>query len=253
MPESEVVAIVVGASGSVGGTLASSLAAVPGWAVTATSRSIESLSGLSSTVDKQRVADLTLAEGVSDLEALTERVLVNRSAHAVLALPLGLFPGLLRLDEHVPDVVGKLIGSNCTAVVNALAATLPVLAKCGRADVFLFGSHAIGQGYPLMAPFIAAKAFIQELTEILQTEWGGKGIRSWCLNLGTVDSAAERQLLPHANPENWISPEEIADLVVELTTGPRAIMNGGVIPVYRHTLDRYETSFFDRIGRGLSE
>lgn len=166
---------------------------------------------------------------------------------------MGSFPGFFALDEMSALDNQKLVMDNCASVLNALAVTLPVMASAGGGDILLFGSHACGLGHPFMAGFSAAKAFIHDLALSSTSEWAPRGVRVTALSLGTVDSVAERQLLPDRDPAEWITPEEIAEWVAWFRSRPVRLDSGAVVPLFRPSGTRYSAAYLDRIGRGDSK
>ena len=70
------------------------------------------------------------------------------------------------------------------------------------------------------------------LVEALAEEYASEGIRANAVLPGTVDTEANRRSMPDADHSRWTAPEEIARVMVFLSSDQSAPVNGASIPVY---------------------
>ncbi len=99
-------------------------------------------------------------------------------------------------------------------------------------------------GPPNLGTYGASKAALVYLTKNAAHQWAWDGIRAFAINLGWAFTEGEQQTQTkiHAMPEDWsatigaqtpagrlILPQDIADLVVYLTSPSAQMMNGAAI------------------------
>jgi NAD(P)-dependent dehydrogenase (short-subunit alcohol dehydrogenase family) len=99
-------------------------------------------------------------------------------------------------------------------------------------------------GLPNLASYSASKAALVALTKHAANTFKRDGVRTFCINLGWVNSEGERALQTgfHNLPEDWhvsfgkrmpagrlIEPEDVAGLMAYLVSPSAQMMNGTVI------------------------
>jgi NAD(P)-dependent dehydrogenase (short-subunit alcohol dehydrogenase family) len=82
-----------------------------------------------------------------------------------------------------------------------------------------------------LAAYAAAKAGVLVLTEVLQREVEGDGVRVCALLPSTIDTPANRAAMPDADFSRWTSPAQIADVLVWLASEAAAPLRGALVPV----------------------
>lgn len=122
------------------------------------------------------------------------------------------------------------------------AAKHMVAAKSGV--IINVGSMIAYGGPPNLAAYSATKAALVALTKHAANTFKRDGIRTFCINLGWVNTEGERNLQTsfHGLPEDWhdaigkrmpagrlIVPEDVAELMSYLVSPSAQMMNGAVI------------------------
>ena len=82
-----------------------------------------------------------------------------------------------------------------------------------------------------MIAYTTAKAAVASLTQCLAEEVKGDGILVNAVVPSIIDTPANRQAMPDADPGTWASPEEIGRLILELSD-PRHEKTGALVPAY---------------------
>jgi len=128
------------------------------------------------------------------------------------------------------DQVGVLLGGTI-ATTTALS---QALRAAGSAVVINIGSVAGRQPFASLGAYGAAKAGVVHFTRVAAKELYPHGVRVLCVCPGVVDTPlmppSELRALRSALPSGRLqSAEEVADLVVALTSGEFAAMTGAVI------------------------
>ena len=80
--------------------------------------------------------------------------------------------------------------------------------------------------------YAVSKAGVVTLTEALAEETRDHGIQVNCIMPSTIDTEANRRMLPKADFTKWVDPEEIAEVILFLASDASKPTSGASIPVY---------------------
>jgi len=80
--------------------------------------------------------------------------------------------------------------------------------------------------------YAVSKAGVVTLTEALAEETKDYGIQVNCVMPSTIDTEANRRMLPKADFSKWVDPEEIAEVIMFLVSDASKPTSGASIPVY---------------------
>jgi NAD(P)-dependent dehydrogenase (short-subunit alcohol dehydrogenase family) len=69
----------------------------------------------------------------------------------------------------------------------------------------------------------------------MAAEYRHKGINTNCVLPGTIDTPENRQAMPNADYDRWVTPKEVADVILFLTSDASKAINGSCVPVYGRT------------------
>ncbi|HXH47455.1 MAG TPA: SDR family oxidoreductase [Bradyrhizobium sp.] len=119
---------------------------------------------------------------------------------------------------------------NVLTALNTSRAALPYLAasKAGRiVNVGAMGALQAGSG---MGPYAASKAGVHRLTEALADEWKGK-ITVNAVLPSVIDTKANRAGMPNADFSRWVTPHELAEVILFLASDAASGVTGALIPV----------------------
>lgn len=109
---------------------------------------------------------------------------------------------------------------------------IPLLKKSNKARVINIGSMGGYQGslkFPGLSHYSASKSALAVLTECLAEEFKSSDILFTCLALGAVQTEMFTEAFPNAKAP--VSPEEMADYIVNFAQTLQKDMNGKIIPV----------------------
>lgn len=106
----------------------------------------------------------------------------------------------------------------------------------GRGSIFLIGSRpgldaTMGKG---MVAYSLVKSLIFRLAEIMNEEAKGTNVVTSVIVPSTIDTPQNRQSMPKANFENWVKPEEIADVVYFYSSQSTIVIREPVIKIYKN-------------------
>ena len=132
--------------------------------------------------------------------------------------------------EGDPKTWQRMYALNVLTALNASQSAIPHLAasRSGRiVNVGAMGALQVGAG---MGPYAASKAGVHRLTEALAAEWKGK-ITVNAVLPSTIDTAANRASMPRADFGKWVTPEELASVILFLASDAASAVTGALLPV----------------------
>ncbi|MCK1360548.1 SDR family oxidoreductase [Bradyrhizobium sp. 199] len=124
----------------------------------------------------------------------------------------------------------RMYALNVLTALNTSRAALPHLAasKAGRiVNIGAVGALQAGSG---MGPYAASKAGVHRLTEALANEWKGKVTVNAVLP-SIIDTRANPADMPKADFSKWVTPQELAEVILFLASDAASGITGALIPV----------------------
>jgi 3-oxoacyl-[acyl-carrier protein] reductase len=132
--------------------------------------------------------------------------------------------------EGDPKTWQRMYALNVLTALNASRSAIPHLmaSRAGRiVNVGAIGALQAGAG---MGPYAASKAGVHRLTEALAAECKGK-ITVNAVLPSTIDTAANRASMPNADFAKWVTPQELAEVILFLTSEAASAVTGALLPV----------------------
>jgi NAD(P)-dependent dehydrogenase (short-subunit alcohol dehydrogenase family) len=212
-------AIVTGVGGALGGAVARDLAK-SGWRVVGVDRHGPEIDGVESIA-----ADLTTADGARAVAEVAGDGL-RAVAHCVGGFDA---PGLV----HEVDVerFERQFELNVRTAYLMVQAALPALRLEGGAIVCV-SSRAAVRPFAGAAGYVASKAALLSLVDVLALEYLADGVRVNAVLPSVIDTKANRKAMPDAEFTTWVSPQQIAAVIRHLVSDDHAVISGAHIPVY---------------------
>jgi NAD(P)-dependent dehydrogenase (short-subunit alcohol dehydrogenase family) len=144
------------------------------------------------------------------------------------------------------DVAGwdNMINLNLRGVWLTCQRIGPAMRKAGSGAIVNISSYAVVNSMPEVAPYSAAKAGVEHLTEVLASSWGADGVRVNCVRVGSILSEGYVRALVKAGRDpdaiggmgaekNALTragrPEEVAMAVAFLASGASSYVTGAVL------------------------
>jgi 3-oxoacyl-[acyl-carrier protein] reductase len=124
----------------------------------------------------------------------------------------------------------KMYALNLTTTLNAARAAIPHLAAATAGRIVNVGAMGALQAGPGMGAYAASKAGVHRLTEALAAEWKGR-ITVNAVLPSTIDTAANRASMPNADFAKWVTPQELTEVILFLTSAAASGVTGALIPV----------------------
>jgi NAD(P)-dependent dehydrogenase (short-subunit alcohol dehydrogenase family) len=129
-----------------------------------------------------------------------------------------------------PKTWQRMYALNVITALNASRAAIPHLAASASARIVNIGAMGALQAAAGMGPYAASKAGVHRLTEALAAEWKGK-ITVNAVLPSTIDTPANRASMPKADFSKWVTPQELANVILFLASDAASAVTGALLPV----------------------
>jgi NAD(P)-dependent dehydrogenase (short-subunit alcohol dehydrogenase family) len=187
-------------------------------------------------------ADLSASEGrIEPLPGvdLTDAASAKEAVEAVVSR-LGRLDALLNIaggfrwtpvadsDAAVWDLLFRL---NVQTAVNAARAAIPHLIASGAGRIVNVGAGAAERASVGMGPYTASKSGVHRFTESLAEELKAKGVTVNAVLPSIIDTPQNRADMPDADPAKWVTPAELAEVMLFLASEPASAVTGALVRV----------------------
>ena len=132
--------------------------------------------------------------------------------------------------EGDPKTWARMYALNVTTALNASRAAIPHLLDSNAARIVNVGAMAAKLAGGGMGAYAASKSGVHRLTEALAAEHKGK-ITVNAVLPSIIDTAANRADMPKADFSKWVTPQELAEVILFLASGAASAVTGALIPV----------------------
>jgi NAD(P)-dependent dehydrogenase (short-subunit alcohol dehydrogenase family) len=188
----------------------------------------ESLGDAGGRLKLERV-DVTAGDAVA---GLVGRTVAQWGSVDFLLNLVGGFAGGQPLWETDDALWTRMIDLNLRSTVVCCRAVLPGMIERNYGRVVNVSSRTAvrpGQG---VAPYAVTKAAVLALTEALAEDVRPYDVNVNCVLPSVIDTPANRRDLPDADPRRWVRPDQLARIMVWLTSPGADPINGAALPVY---------------------
>lgn len=124
----------------------------------------------------------------------------------------------------------RMYALNVLTALNTSRAAIPHLQASSAGRIVNVGAMGALQAGSGMGPYAASKAGVHRLTEALAAEHKGK-ITVNAVLPSTIDTSANRASMPKADFSKWVTPQELADVILFLVSDAASAVTGALIPV----------------------
>jgi NAD(P)-dependent dehydrogenase (short-subunit alcohol dehydrogenase family) len=221
---SDQVAIVVGAGGLLGRTVAARLA-TEGFTVAGIDRSAEGLSELRDFTVVGDATDPAIAKTVID------RAVAEVGRPTVLVNTLGAFT-MGDAMAATPDDVRLMVDVNAGAALWLTQAVVPYMEQAGSGSIVHVSARPGLEPTSGLAAYSLGKAALTHLIRVLDLELRPKGIRVNAVAPQLIDTPRNRAYFPPEVMAHAVTPEAIAQVIAFLAGSASAPVSGAILPTY---------------------
>jgi len=132
--------------------------------------------------------------------------------------------------EGDPKTWQRMYALNVLTALNASQSAIPHLVASPAGRIVNIGAIGALQAGAGMGAYAASKAGVHRLTEALAAEWKGK-ITVNAVLPSTIDTPANRASMPKADFTKWVTPQELAEVILFLASDAASAVTGALLPV----------------------
>ncbi|WP_447964883.1 SDR family NAD(P)-dependent oxidoreductase [Nitrospira sp. Ecomares 2.1] len=136
-----------------------------------------------------------------------------------------------RLAETEMSTWSKMLSLNLTSAFLLSREATRFMSKQGSGRIIHMAARAAVDPFPGAGAYIVSKSGLLALIKVLALELTGSGVTVNGVLPATIDTPANRNSMPDADPNEWVKPEAIAALLVFLASEEAEALNGALIPI----------------------
>lgn len=150
----------------------------------------------------------------------------------ILLALVGGYVGDLPVTQLPEATWDHMMNLNLKSVFLCCKNVVPVMQRSGGGRIVTVSSRAAIKVFPGISAYAVAKAGILTFTETLAGEVLKDNITVNAILPSVIDTPANRKAMPGADYAAWVKPEEIARLLLFLTSDASREISGAAIPIY---------------------
>ncbi len=159
-------------------------------------------------------------------------VLAKQGALDVLVNTVGAYAGGVKLWDMTTKVFDQMLALNLRSGYVLARAVMPAMLKAGRGSIVNVAAKAAVDHGAGAAAYAASKAAAVALMDSLAADARGTGVRVNSILPSIIDTAANRLAMPDADFAAWPKPQDIAQVVLFLSSDLAKTIHGASVPVY---------------------
>ena len=167
-----------------------------------------------------------------EVQLLTQHALDTFGRIDVLLNIAGGFSMGPQVHELSNEDFKNMFEMNFISTLNTCKSVIPIMLTQGSGKIINVSARAATEGKGKMAPYCISKSAVVTLTECLAAEHKQDNININCVLPGTIDTPTNRSDMPNADFSTWVPPEEIANMMLFLSSDHANSVNGAIVPVY---------------------
>lgn len=120
---------------------------------------------------------------------------------------------------------------NARTLLRMAHAVVPHMLVQRSGKIVNVGAFGAARGVAQMGAYTASKAVVVRLTEAMAAELRGEGINVNCVLPTTLDTPANRQAMPDADPGMWVATADLANVIRFLASDEARAVHGAAVAV----------------------
>ena len=166
------------------------------------------------------------------VQRLIDGILADHGRLDVLVNTVGGYVGGMKLWDTEAGALDRMLTLNLRAgfVLSRAAAKAMLPAKMGA--IVNVAAKAAFDHEAGLAAYAASKAAAVALMDSLAADLKGTGVRANSVLPSIIDTPTNRRAMPNADFSRWPKPEDIARVILFLSSDDAAVIHGAAIPVY---------------------
>ncbi|HEX5484034.1 MAG TPA: SDR family NAD(P)-dependent oxidoreductase, partial [Terriglobia bacterium] len=185
--------------------------------------------GASSTSLEGHQVDVTNETAV---RRFVEKLASNNGRIDVLINTIGAYAAGPPLWEMEPKIFAEMLALNLSTGYFLTRAVVPIMLKQRSGAIVNVAARAAFDHTAGAAAYAASKAAAVAMMDSLAADLKGTGVRVNSVLPSIIDTEANRTAMPGADFAKWPKPEDIARVILFLSSGEAKVIHGASIPVY---------------------
>ncbi len=122
------------------------------------------------------------------------------------------------------------LNARATFIINR--AVIPAMLAQGQGKIINTAARSAQVSGANEVAYSASKSAVARITESMAAAYRAEGININAVLPGTIDTPQNRQAMPNANYDKWVTPEAIAQVISFLASDAAAPIHGALLPAY---------------------
>lgn len=145
---------------------------------------------------------------------------------------IGGYAGGITLWEMETKTFDTMLALNLRAGFVLARAVMPMMVKQGHGSLVNVAAKAAFDHAAGAAAYAASKAAALAMIDCLAADAKGTGVRVNSILPSIIDTAVNRKAMPGADFDAWPKPEDIANVILFLSSDAAKTIHGAAVPVY---------------------
>jgi len=192
-------------------------------------RALQELAGPSRSSLEGHQVDVTDTDAVA---GLLNAVMAKHGAVDALANTVGGYAGGVKLWDLDTKVFDRMLELNLRSGYVLARAVLPIMLKAGHGSIVNVAAKAAVDHGAGAGAYAASKAAAVALMDSLAADARGTGVRVNSILPSIIDTPTNRQAMPDADFGTWPKPEDLANVILFLSSDFAKAIHGAAVPVY---------------------
>jgi NAD(P)-dependent dehydrogenase (short-subunit alcohol dehydrogenase family) len=164
--------------------------------------------------------------------ALVDQVLSRFSSLDALVNCIGGYAGGTKAWQLDEDTWDRMLDLNLRSNSSLIRAVVPAMLRQRAGSIVLVNAKAALDHGAGAAAYSASKAAALAMAGSLAADLKGTGVRVNSILPSIIDTPANRESMPKADFDKWPKPEDLASVILFLSSDAARVIHGAAIPVY---------------------
>jgi NAD(P)-dependent dehydrogenase (short-subunit alcohol dehydrogenase family) len=168
----------------------------------------------------------------SAVRALLGSITAKHRRVDIVVNTIGAYAGGIKLWELDPKIFERMLDLNLRSGFVLARLAVPAMLKQGSGVVINIAAKAAFDHAAGAAAYATSKAAAVALMDCLAADLKGTGVRVNTILPSIIDTEPNRRAMPSAAFDQWPKPEQIAQVILFLSSDQAQVVHGASIPVY---------------------
>jgi NAD(P)-dependent dehydrogenase (short-subunit alcohol dehydrogenase family) len=168
----------------------------------------------------------------SAVRVLLESITAKHGRVDIVVNTIGAYAGGIKLWELDPKIFERMLDLNLRSGFVLARLAVPAMLKQGSGILVNVAAKAAFDHAAGASAYATSKAAAVALMDCLAADLKGTGVRVNTILPSIIDTEPNRRAMPGAAFDQWPKPEQIAQVILFLSSDQAQVVHGASIPVY---------------------